>query len=795
MSPEEQNLEPEIAHILSIDVVGYSKLLVNEQIELLNELKRIVRETNCACAAEASGRLIRLPTGDGMVLLFFRSPEEPVQCAVEIAEALQSRPHIRVRMGAHSGPVNKIVDVNDHLNVAGAGVNVAQRVLDSGDAGHILLSKRLADDLAEYSHWRPHLYDLGECVVKHGFRVHLVNFHRDSIGNPNRPRRIQDAEVSASARRKQVDRRKYLWLSAAAIFLLVAVVASYILLRAGSRKSRVFPEKSLAVLPFENLSEESSNAYFADGVQGEILTLLSKVASLKVIGRVSVMRYRDIAHLDLKKIAEDLGVRYFLEGSVQRADKKVRVSAALIDARSEAQLWSESYDENLADVFKIQTEIAEKIVARLEANFTAEEKAAIEEAPTTDLAAYDLYLRGKALIARIAFESSRTNDLLKAAEFFQQATERDPSFYLAYCQLANAHDQIYFYSIDHTPNRLALAQAAVDAAVRLRPDFGETHLALATHYYFGYRDYDRARQELGLAERKLPNDPFPIVLTGYIDRREGDWASSTERLQRALELDPRNLVFLKNLAHTLNAQRNYPEMRKTLDRALAILPGDPALQVQRAGIELDARADAGPMRRAIATALAKDPQVGSVIASEWLGLALCEGDTASASRALAVMDATGAHEEGIPYPRDWIAGVIARMQNDPPAARTSFLAARAALAHIPTERPNFAEGLSALGMIDAALGDKENAIREGSRAVEMLPTSKDAIVGPILLQNLALIHAWTGEKTAALEELTQVTSKPSYLSYGQLRLHPLWAPLRSEARFQEIVTSLAPSAR
>jgi TolB-like protein/Tfp pilus assembly protein PilF len=795
MSPEEQNLEPEIAHILSIDVVGYSKLLVNEQIELLNELKRIVRETNCACTAEARGRLIRLPTGDGMVLLFFRSPEEPVQCAVEITEALKSRPHIRVRMGAHSGPVNKIVDVNDHLNVAGAGVNVAQRVLDSGDAGHILLSKRLADDLAEYSHWRPHLYDLGECLVKHGFKLHLVNFHHDSIGNPDRPRRIQEAEISENDRRRQADRRKYLWLSAAAILLLVAVVATYVVLRAGSKKSRVFPEKSLAVLPFENLSEKASNAYFADGVQGEILTLLSKVASIKVIGRVSVMKYRDIAHLDLREVADDLGVRYFLEGSVQRADNKVRVSAALIDARSEAQLWSESYDENLADVFKIQTEIAEKIVVRLEAKFTAEEKAAIEEAPTTDLAAYDLYLRGKAMIARIAFESSRSNDLLKAAEFFQQATERDPSFYLAYCQLANAHDQIYFYSIDHTPHRLALAQAAVDAALRLRPDFGETHLALATHYYFGYRDYDRARQELGVAERKLPNDPFPIVLTGYIDRREGKWSSSTERLQLALELDPRNLVFLKQLALTLNMQRDYAEMRKALDRALAILPGDPALQVQRAGIGLDARADTGPMHRAIATVLAKDPQVGSVIASEWLVLALCEGDTASASRALAAMDASGAHEEGVPYPKEWIAGVIARMRNDPNAARTSFMAARAALAHIPTERPNFAEGLSALGMIDAALGDKENAIREGSRAVEMLPTSKDAIVGPILLQNLALIHAWTGEKAAALEELAQVTSKPSYLSYGQLRLHPLWAPLLGEPRFQEIVTSLAPSGR
>jgi serine/threonine-protein kinase len=792
MVPEEQNLEPEIAHILSIDVVGYSKLLVNEQIELLNELKRIVRETRCASAAETKGRLIRLPTGDGMVLLFFRSPEEPVQCAVEISEALKNHPHIQIRMGAHSGPVNKIEDVNDRPNVAGAGVNVAQRVLDCGDAGHILLSKRLADDLVEYSHWRPHLYDLGECLVKHGFKLHLVNFHRDSIGNPARPRRLEEAEGSSNERRQRTDRRKYLWLSAAAILLLVGVVAGYIVLRSGLRGRHVFPDKSLAVLPFENLSTEMANAYFADGVQGEILTLLSKVASLKVIGRASVMKYRDIAHLDLRKVARDLGVRYFLEGSVQRADKKVRVSAALIDARSEAQLWSETYDRDLADVFSIQTEIAEKIVGRLEAKFTTEEKAVIEEPPTTDLAAYDLYLHGKAVIARIAFESSRTTDLLQAAEFFQKATESDPSFYLAYCQLANAHDQIYFYSIDHTPQRLALAQSAVDAAVRLRPNFGETHLALAAHYYFGYRDYDQARRELGIAQRKLPNDPFPIALTGYIDRREGAWASSTERLHRALELDPRNLVFLQQLAHTLNMQRNYAEMRQVLDRALAVLPGDPALQVQRAGIELDARADPKPMQQAIADALTKDPQVGSVIASEWLVLAFSEGDPAGASQALSVMDPTGAHEEGVPFPREWVAGLIARMRNDSDAARASFTAARAILAQVPTERPNFAEGLSALGMIDAALGDKENAIREGARAVELLPTSKDAIVGPILLQNLAIIHAWTGEKAKALEELMRVQTQPSYLSYGQLQLNPLWTPLRDEPHFHKIVDSFAP---
>jgi TolB-like protein/class 3 adenylate cyclase/Tfp pilus assembly protein PilF len=792
-SEEQQNLEPEIAHILSIDVVGYSKLLVNEQIDLLNELKHIVRETKCSCAAEAAGQLIRLPTGDGMVLLFFRSPEEPLQCAVEITEALQAHPHIQVRMGAHSGPVNKIEDVNDRPNVAGAGMNVAQRVLDCGDAGHILLSQHLAADLAEYSHWRPHLYDLGECVVKHGFTVHLVNFHNDSIGNPSRPVRLQQADMSSAdlSRKAASSQRSYFWLGALALLLLAAAIASFIL-RAAQKETPAAPEKSVAVLPFENWSDESKDSYFAEGVQGEILTLLMKVRDLKVISRTSVMKYGDIAHLDLKQVADQLGVRYFLEGNVQRAGTQVRVGAQLVDALTGAQLWANRYDRDLADVFKIQTEIAEQIVTQLEAKFTPEEKAAMEERPTSDLVAYDLYLRGKALMARVAFESSRTDDLDEAARLFQEATERDPAFYLAYCQLANAHDQTYFYSIDHTPRRLALAQAAVDAAVRLRPDAGETHLASANHYYFS-RDYERALKELALAQQKLPNDPLPILLLGYIERRQGDWKSSTEHFKRALELDPRNLVFLKQLAHSYRALRRYADERQLLDRALLIAPDDPALQVQRAAVEFDARGDTQPMHDAIQTVLTEDPAAGATIADLWYQLALWEGDPASASRALDAMTPSAAHEESVPYPKSWCEGIIARLRNDPVAALAAFAAARVEVAAMVAAQPDFAEGLSALGMLDAALANKDDAVREGQRAVELLPPSKDAVVGPLLLRNLSTIHAWTGEKAAAIQELKEVASMPSYLSYGLLLRDPAWARLRDEPGFKKIVASLAPA--
>ena len=551
------------------------------------------------------------------------------------------------------------------------------------------------------------------------------------------------------------------------------------------------PEKSIAVLRFENLSDDKQNAFFADGMQGEILSHLAKVADLKVTGRTSVVKYETGADLDLKKISDALGVKYFLEGRVQRFGSRVRVTAELINGLTGAQLWADTYDRGLADVFAIQTEIAERIVAELEAKFTPEEKAEIEVRPTTDLAAYELYVRAKGMIAQVAFESSSIENLRAAAGLLTEATARDPSFFLAYCQLASAHDQIFFYGLDATAERLALAQAAVDAATRLRPDFGETHLATALHYYFGYRDYDRARAELALAERKLPNDPFPIAVNGYIDRRQGRWDSSTQDLQRALELDPRNLVFLKQLALSYNLLHRYPDMRIILDRALAIAPDDPALQVQRAVIDVDTEANTVPLHQAIEKILATDPAAGAVIANEWLSLALYDGDTESASRALAVMTVHGGHEEGLPYPKAWWEGLIARQRNDLEGARNSFATARAEIARIVASKPDSAEALSVLGMIDAALDDKANAVAEGSRAVELLPSSKDAIVGPLLLQNLATIHAWTGDKAAALEELGEVVRHPCYLSYGLLLLHPLWAPLRADPGFKAIVSSLA----
>src|SRR6058998_2880544 len=412
------DLEPEIAHLLSIDVAGYSKLSNNEQIELLQELNQIVRSTECFRSAEASGKLNRVPTGDGMALLFFRSPEEPVRCALEISGALRDYPHIRLRMGVHSGPVNRITDVNDKTNFAGSGINVAQRVLDCGDAGHILLSAHVAEDLAQYRHWQPYLHDLGECEVKHGLRLHLFNLYKDDLGNPQVPeklrRRRRWKQESAAARPVSALRWPKLVLTAALLASTIALVISSLIFfhRATAPKitaagpeatvshvAAPIPEKSIAVLPFENLSDEKENAYFADGVQDEILTNLARVADLKVISRTSTMQYKVGAERNLREIAQQLGVAHVLEGSVQRAGGRVRVSAQLIDARSDTHLWAEQYDRDLADVFAIQSEIAKKIADQLQAKISPTEKAAIEKPSTTDLAAYNLYLRAQELFA------------------------------------------------------------------------------------------------------------------------------------------------------------------------------------------------------------------------------------------------------------------------------------------------------------------------------------------------------------------------------------------------------------
>ncbi len=416
-SARSSDVKFEIGHVLFIDIVGYSKLLIHEQSEQLQTLKEIVRGTEQFRLAEAEGKLLRLPTGDGGALVFRNSPEAPVRCALETSQALKSHPEVRVRMGIHSGLVNEVTDLNEQANLAGAGVNMAHRVMDCGDAGHILLSRHVAEDLEHYAKWQPLLHDLGECEVKHGVRVSVVNLYTDELGNPEAPAKFRQPPavvatsdtVAAPARRLN----KIAW-GAAAVVLILALAAGFWFSRhrdatsstnsnaaspapAAFSSAAAIPDKSIAVLPFENLSDDKQNSYFTEGVQDEILSHLARIADLKVISRTSVMQYKSGVARNLREIGGALGVAHVLEGSVQRAGARVRVIAQLIDTRTDAHLWAQTYDRDLADVFAIQSEIARTIADQLHTRISPLEKAAMAKAPTSDLAANDLYVQAKQL--------------------------------------------------------------------------------------------------------------------------------------------------------------------------------------------------------------------------------------------------------------------------------------------------------------------------------------------------------------------------------------------------------------
>jgi TolB-like protein len=746
-----------IGHVLFMDVVGYSKLLVNEQREVIHQLNQVVRKTAQFRKSDTRGKLISIPSGDGMALVFFESPEEPVQCALEISRALKNHPRLRLRMGVHSGPVDQVKDVNNRSNVAGAGINIAQRVMDCGDAGHILVSQRVADDLAQDSLWQPHLHEIGDIEVKHGARLGIVNVYTEELGNPEVPAKVSQSQVAPQPPT----------ISAA--------------------KVSDVPEKSIAVLPFENLSADPENAFFADGVQDEILTNLAKIADLKVISRSSVMQYRTPTR-NLREIASGLGVAHILEGNVQRAGNRVRVSAQLIDARTDAHLWAENYHRPLDDVFAIQSEIAKAVADQLQAKLAPAEKAAIEQAPTSNIVAYDRYLRGKKLLEMRTFDTRRVEQTRHAIRLLDQAVAHDPAFVLAYCQLAGAHTQLYFSGVDHSPDRLRLANEAQDKALRLAPDRGESHLTAADIHYRCYRDYDAAIAELAIAQRGLPNDPAIFALAGFIARRQGHWEQCISNFERAAELDPRNWFLLQQTAGAYQQLRRFSDSARTLDRALAALPGDANTRVARALVDLEWHADTQAGYDAIQDVVSADPSAVDEIAEQWFYLALCRRDFAEVTRALASVAPEGIIPVNVRMPRNFCEGLAARAQDDVGTAERTFTAARAEMEEILREQPEFAEALCVLGMSDAALGRKEEALAKGRRAVELCPVSKDAVLGAELLRNLAVIHAWTGEKDLALKQLEDLLKIPGPISYGQLHLFPWWDSLREDPRFERLVS-------
>jgi len=551
------------------------------------------------------------------------------------------------------------------------------------------------------------------------------------------------------------------------------------------------PTTGIAVLPFENLSNDREDASFADGVQDDLLTKLANIADLKVISRTSVMRYR--SERNVRQIGDALGVSHVLEGSVRKTGAWLHINAQLIDTRTDSHVWAKQYDGDLKDLFTIQAEIAQKVAQQLHARISLVEKLSIERPPTADLTAFDLYSRAKNLLLAGSYRIDGEANLLQAVDLLNQAVAHDQSFFPAYCQLAWIHDQIYFFGDDHTPARLALAEGAIQTAFRLRPDAGEAHLARAQNLYWGYLNYDAALAELEAVRKTLPNDARVFELKGYIERRQGKPQEALRDLNRAIDLDPRNFLTLQQISISYDTLRRYAEEKSVLDAALAIEPNDAETKVSRAFVEFDWNADTQPLHQLIDELRAKAPGEVQSVSDSWLTCALAERDPAAAANALMALGENSFGSETLKFRPRFIEGLIARMTKDERKAQSAFIVARADQEKIVQAQPNYGPVLCMLGLIDAALGRKEEALHEGRRAIELLPVEKDAVNGPRMIVGFAMIAAWVGDKDLACQQLAVAIRSPGFPSYGRLKLMPFWDPLRGDPRFEKIVASLAPT--
>ncbi len=874
---DESDLPLEIGHVLFMDICDYSKLLINEQSEVLQQLKEVVSETEQFRAAATEDALVRLPTGDGMALVFRNHLEAPAQCALQISKALRAYPHIHLRMGVHSGPVNIISDVNERANVTGAGINMAQRVMDCGDAGHILLSKRVADDLEQYRRWQPHLHYLGECQVKHGVTISLANLFTDEAGNPKPPKRFAGTgptrdsaparhsswqTLPAELRRRNVYRAALIyalagWLlielafrfyptlhltNGAGRWLLIALVLGLPLAVAlawwfdltpeGIRKTddlpldksarwpmrrkidfaliavlvcalgfllflhygidarSTLPEKSIAVLPFENLSNQKDNAFFADGLQDDLLTNLAKIKDLKVISRTSVMKYRDAETRDISEIAHELGVANILEGSVRRVGNRIAVNAQLIDTRTDRHIWANKYDRTLADSLGIEGELATEIADALRARLTPEEKSRVVQKPTQNADAYDLYLRA------LPYEQGPDTllvDYKRAEQLYSSAIQLDPNFALAHARLASTCAEIFhFHEPLDTWKTKALGEA--QTALRLQPNLMEAHFALGQCYYWLDQDYEAALREFGIAQDLSPSNANIGLLVGAIRRRQGRWEETLRIYEKCERLDPQNPNIVRNLLFTNTAMRRWKEASRFSERLRQIAPDSIVARIQSAYVSFWWKGDVSALRRELSTvAPGRDPD-GVVTACRWEA-AMLERNFAEAQK---VVDNSVLQEvsylNGGPSPLSFFRGCIGLASGDMAMAKKEFEAARPSFEEAVQEAPDSAERHANLGLFYAFSGRKEDAIREGRVAVELRPQSKDAVDGTIMRCFLALIYARCGEPDQAfplLQELLHTPGAVDSVDYSvtvnDLKYRWEWDPLRKDPRFAKLL--------
>jgi TolB-like protein/class 3 adenylate cyclase/Tfp pilus assembly protein PilF len=785
MSTEsKKEVQLEIAHVLFIDIVGYSKLSINEQRAAVDELNEVVRASEQFQKAEAAGRLLKIATGDGMALVFYTSPETPAHCAVEISRALKEHPRLQLRMGIHSGPVSGVVDVNNRPNLAGAGLNMAQRVMDCGDAGHILLSKHVAEDLEEYEQWRPLLHDLGTCEVKHGGRVGVTNLHSDEVGNPQLPKKF----VALKKHRSHVR-----WAEAAiGVLVLGAIVAAFIfLLRKPTRAVLNIAEKSIAVLPFENLSEDKANAYFAEGIQDEILTRLSKIADLKVISRTSTQHYKS-APENLPEIAKQLGVAHILEGSVQKSGDAVRVNVQLIKAASDSHLWADTFDRKLTDIFSVESEVAKTIADQLRAHITGQEEQILSAKPTDNPEAYDAYLRGLAYTLKTTTSPANA---LAAQKYLREAVRLDAKFALSWALLSHADAVGYIVqSLQPTVALREEARQAAETALTLQPNLGEAVLAKGYYHYACLKDYDTAVRYFEQARPLLPNSSRIPESLAYLTRRRGQWDRSESYFNEAERLDPRNVNLLNEHAGSYIMLRRFSEALRKFDQVLNITPDDLDTIVFKAGI---AQAE-GDLPRAAALLAPLHPNADDSTALETqVYQEILERRPAQFTPRL--KEILTKPDPALGYLngelRFWL-GWAQEVAGDHAAAHASWSQARSELESFLKEQPDNYLLIGYLALTNMASGDKAAALALSERAMAALPIEKDAVTGPIPIEILARVAAQTGEPDraiAALQKLLSIGSAGAFpagpLTPALLRLDPMFDPLRNDPRFQKLVGS------